>query len=122
MNETRQVEMVAFSGTERIFIWSSGPELHATDDSRQGREEEATQNKRTNSQNYGFFRMIRVRSGLVKTPVVPTAQSVPFGVAVIPCKRLLEFGAFGLGTKFHCEPSQFSVKVNWALPWSGTIY
>src|SRR5438067_7428435 len=71
---------------------------------------------------YGFFRRIRVRSGLVKTPVVPTAQSVPFGVAVIPCKRLLEFGAFGLGTKFHCEPSQFSVKVNCALPWSGTIY
>ena len=66
--------------------------------------------------------MIRVRSGLVKTPVVPTAQSVPFGVAVIPCKRLLEFGAFGLGTKFQFEPSQFSVKVNWALPWSGTIY
>src|SRR6059036_298762 len=66
--------------------------------------------------------MIRVRSGLVNTPVVPTVQSVPFGVAVIPCRRLLEFWAFGLGTKFHCEPSQFSVKVNWALPWRGTIY
>src|SRR6266704_2421343 len=70
----------------------------------------------------GFFRRIRVRSGLVKTPVVPTDQSVPFGVAVIPCRRLLEFCAFGLGTKFQFEPSQFSVKVNWALPWRGTIY
>jgi hypothetical protein len=61
---------------------------------------------------YGLFRKIRVRSGLVKTPVVPTAQSVPFGVAVIPCRRLLELGAFGLVTKFHCKPSQFSVNVN----------
>jgi len=61
---------------------------------------------------YGFFRRIRVRSGLVKTPVVPTAQSVPFGVAAIPCRRLLEFWAFGLGTKFQFEPFQFSVKVN----------
>src|SRR6266436_5001849 len=112
MSETRQVEMVAFNRTERIFIWSGGPELHAIDDSRQDRDDERTQNKRTNSQNYGFFRRIRVRSGLVKTPVVPTAQSVPFGVAVIPCKRLLEFGAFGLGTKFQFKPSQFSVNVN----------
>ena len=63
-----------------------------------------------------------MRSGLVKTPVVPTAQSVPSGVAVIPCRRLLEFWALGLGTKFQFEPSQFSVKVCWALPWIGTIY
>jgi hypothetical protein len=87
MSETRQVETVAFSGVERIFMWSlcvDGPELHAIDDSRQDSDDERTQNKRTNSQNYGFFRRIRVRSGRAKTPVVPTAQSVPFGVAVIP--------------------------------------
>ena len=59
---------------------------------------------------YGFFRRIRVRSGRAKTPVVPTVQSVPFGVAVIPCRRLLEFWALKLGTKFQFEPFQFSVK------------
>ena len=101
-------------------------ELDAADDSRQG------QGRRRNTKpmngfssfdgRYGVLRMISVRSGLVKTPVVPTVQSVPLGVAVIPWRRLLEFGAFGLGTKFHCDPSQFSVKVNWALPWIGTMY
>src|SRR5215472_10702172 len=90
------------------------------------RYEKKKQNERTRSQDsvrsYGILLKIRVCSGLVKTPVVPTAQSVPLGVAVIPCSRLFEFWAFGLETKFHCEPSQFSVKVNWALPWRGTIY
>src|SRR5438046_3553240 len=66
--------------------------------------------------------MVRVRSAWPNTPVVPTAQSVPFGVAVIPCSRLLEFLLLGLGTKFQFKPSQFSVKVNSALPSIGTIY
>ena len=45
MSETRQVETVAFSGVERIFMWSlcvDGPELHAINDSRQGGDDEAT--------------------------------------------------------------------------------
>src|SRR6516165_2203461 len=102
-------------------MWSScvdSAELHAIRDSRQGREAGNTpQEDRVLKiqSGYGLLRRIRVRSGLVKTPVVPTAQSVPFGVAVIPCRRLFEFWAFGLGTKFQFEPFQFSVKVNWAL-------
>src|SRR5262249_36611932 len=128
MSERGQMTTLAVNNLKRIIIWSScldSPQLHATDDSRQGKEEEATENERTSSQirsRYGFLRRIRVRSGLAKTPVVPTAQSAPPGVAVIPCRRLLEFWLLGLCTKFHCEPFQFSVNVNWALPWIGTIY
>ena len=47
MSETRQVKTLAFKGLKRIIMWSScvdSPELHATDDSRQGREE-TTQNR-----------------------------------------------------------------------------
>src|SRR5438067_10817164 len=54
MSETRQVKKVAFNGLKQIIIWSScvdSPELHATDDSRQGREEEAT-----SEQEKGFSR------------------------------------------------------------------
>ena len=64
----------------------------------------------------GLLRTIIVFSGFAKTPVVPTAQRVPLGVTVIPCRRLLEFFLFGLGTKFQFDPSKFSVKVNCALP------
>jgi len=52
MSEMRQVKTVAFNGVERIFMWSmcvDGSELHAIDDSRQDGDEEATQNKKTNS-------------------------------------------------------------------------
>ena len=52
MSETRQVKTVAFSGVERIFMWSlcvDGLELHAIDDSRQDGDDEATQNKKTNA-------------------------------------------------------------------------
>ena len=111
--------MLAFNGLKQIMTWSlcvDIPELHATDESRQGMGKKPRQNERRRvlriRSHYGFFRRIRVRSGLAKTPVVPTAQSVPFGVAVIPCRRLLEFEAFGLGTKFQFEPLQFSVRVD----------
>src|SRR4029077_13232419 len=117
MSESRQVKILAFNGLKRIIMWSACVDstnyMQPTTAVKAGKRRQYRIRDRS---RYGFFRRIRVRSGLVKTPVVPTAQSVPPGVAVIPCRRLLEFWAFGLGTKFQFEPFQFSVKVNWALP------
>ena len=51
MSETRQVETVAFSGVERIFMWSlcvDGAELDAIDDSRHDSDGDATRNEREN--------------------------------------------------------------------------
>jgi hypothetical protein len=45
---------VVSTGLKQIIMWSScvdSLELHVTDDSRQAREEEATQNKRRDSQD-----------------------------------------------------------------------
>jgi hypothetical protein len=52
MSEMRQVKTVTFNEVERIFMWSlsvDGSELHAIEDSRQDGDDEATQNKKTNS-------------------------------------------------------------------------
>jgi hypothetical protein len=54
MSETRQVKPVAFNGVKRIIMWSScvdGSELLAIDNNGQGREDEATQNNGTGSQD-----------------------------------------------------------------------
>lgn len=57
------------------------------------------QSSSSSSPHYGVRRMIMVRSGRAKTPVVPTAQSVPPGVTAIPCNRLLELRLLGLAMK-----------------------
>ena len=49
MSDSRQVKTPFLNILKRIIMWSScvdKPELHATDDSRQGREEKAIQNNR----------------------------------------------------------------------------